>query len=156
MAHKGWPVFQALAVKHFDDPRYEFLHLGARTAANLPIEFRRVIAGPADPLAMRNALAAAEVDAVLIWPLCRETFSYVAYEAVAAGCAVLTGPDSGNVADFVAEGGQGQVLADEQALADAFAGGDILALARARRRPMLYDLAFSALTPDLAEHGRAA
>lgn len=156
VAHKGWPVFQALAVKHFDDPRYEFLHLGARTAANLPIEFQRVIAGPADPLAMRNALAAAEVDAVLIWPLCRETFSYVAYEAVAAGCAVLTGPDSGNVADFVAEGGQGQVLADEQALADAFAGGDILALARARRRPMLYDLAFSALTPDLAEHGRAA
>ena len=149
VAHKGWPIFQALAVRFFDDPRYEFVHLGARTAANLPIRFVEVVAGPGDLQAMRTALADVEADAVLVWPLCRETFSYVAYEAVAAGCAVVTGPDSGNVAAFVADHDHGAVLADETALTAAFASGEILALARARRRPMLYDLAFSALTPDL-------
>ena len=73
------------------------------------------------------------------------------YEAVAAGCAVITGPDSGNIAAFVGETGQGQVLADEAALAAAFESGQILQLARAQRRPMLYDLIYSALTLDLAK-----
>jgi hypothetical protein len=74
----------------------------------------------------------------------------VAYEAVAAGCAVLTGPDSGNVAAFVAESGHGLALDDEAALARAFESGAILELRRAQRRPMLYELSFSALTLDLA------
>jgi hypothetical protein len=81
--------------------------------------------------------------------LCRETFSFVAHEAVAAGCAVITGPDSGNVAAFVTEGGHGWVLPDEAALTAAFDDGRITELARAQRRPMHYDLTFSALTLDL-------
>lgn len=100
-------------------------------------------------MAMRDALQAAEMDAVLVWPLCRETFSFVAYEAVAAGCAVVTGPDSGNVAAFVAETGHGRVL-DETALNEAFESGAILELARAHRAPMLYGLRYSALSLDLA------
>ena len=156
VAHKGWPIFQALAVQFFDDPRYQFIHLGARTAANLPIRFEQVVVSSATPQAMRDALAAIEADAVLVWPLCRETFSFVAYEAVAAGCAIVTGPDSGNVAAFVAEGEHGQVIADEAALMAAFASGEILSLSRAVRRPMLYDLAYSALTADLALPGRPA
>ena len=90
----------------------------------------------------------------MIWPLCRETFSFTAYEAVAAGAAVITGPDSGNVAAFVADGGHGLVLSGEDALAAAFESGDEAALARSRRRPALYDLAFSALTVDLLEDAR--
>lgn len=156
VAHKGWPIFQALAVRFVDDPRYEFIHLGARTAANLPIRFEPVVSGPATPQAMQSALETLEADAVMVWPLCRETFSYVAYEAVAAGCAIITGPDSGNVAAFVAEGDHGQVLADEAALIRAFDSGEILSLARGRRRPMLYKLAYSALTADLVPQGRAA
>jgi hypothetical protein len=62
---------------------------------------------------------------------------------------VITGPDSGNVQAFVRETGHGRVLADEAALAEAFESGEILELSRARRRPMLYDLAFSALSLDL-------
>jgi hypothetical protein len=146
--HKGWPVFRYLAARFIDDPRYEFVHLGARPAPRSRLSFREVAAGPSNPLAMREALADERADAVLIWPLCRETFSFVAFEAVAAGCAVITGPDSGNVAAFVAEGGHGRVL-DEAALGAAFASGDILALARAQRRPMTCDIAFSALTADL-------
>ncbi|THD82081.1 MAG: hypothetical protein E7812_04560 [Phenylobacterium sp.] len=147
--HKGWPVFRELALRHADDPRYEFHHFGAQAPAGLPVVFHPVSAGGPEPLAMRRALEAAQIDAALIWPLCRETFSFTAHEAVAAGAAVITNPDSGNVAAFVAQGGHGPVLADESALAAAFETGDILELARARRRPKLYDLEYSALTMDL-------
>lgn len=142
-AHKGWPIFRALALKFEADRRYAFLHLGARGEPNLPVTFQTVTSG------MAEALTAAQPDAVLVWPLCRETFSLVAYEAVAAGAAVITGPDSGNVQAFVGETGHGRVLPDEAALVAAFESGEILELARAKRRPMLYDLSYSALSLDL-------
>ena len=153
-AHKGWEVFRDLAARHADDPRYHFLHLGGRTPAGLGIEFHKVTVTDAKPRAMQEAIARSDADAVVIWPLCRETFSFTAYEAVAAGAAVITGPDSGNVAAFVADGGHGLVLSGEDALAAAFESGDVAALARSRRRPALYDLAFSALTVDLLEDAR--
>ncbi|MBW8812027.1 MAG: hypothetical protein JF588_01260 [Caulobacterales bacterium] len=148
VAHKGWPIFRALAGRFAFDARYEFRHFGLRRDSALPVAFERV-GGEAGGPTMAEALAAAEIDAVLVWPLCRETFSFVAYEAVAAGCAVITGPDSGNVAAFVTEQDRGAVLADEDALADAFASGAILELSRAKRRPIRYDLAYSAVTLDL-------
>ncbi|MFI4965433.1 MAG: hypothetical protein ACHP9T_08720 [Caulobacterales bacterium] len=151
VAHKGWEIFRELAVRHADDPRYHFLHLGGRTPAGLPLEFHRVTVTDARPRAMQEAIARCEADAVLLWPLCRETFSFAAYEAVAAGAAVITGPDSGNVAALVEETGHGVVLNDEAALGAMFASGDIAALSRAVRKPRLYDLAFSALTVDLLE-----
>ena len=154
VTHKGWPIFQALAIRFADDPRYEFHHFGARGDAALPVAFHPVSAGADKPTAMRDALEHEAIDAALIWPLCRETFSFVAYEAVAAGCAVITGPDSGNVAAFVADGGHGQVL-DEAELQAAFESGAIRDLGRARRAPMLYDLRYSALTLDLAGPTRA-
>lgn len=98
---------------------------------------------------MAAAIARQEIDVALIWPLCRETFSFTAHEAVSAGAAVVTNPDSGNVAAFVETGGHGSVLANEEALARAFETGDILALGRGKRRPRLYDLEYSALTMDL-------
>lgn len=150
-AHKGWEVFRDLAATYAEDPRYHFLHLGGRAPTGSAIEFHKVIVTDDRPRAMQEALERHEADVALIWPLCRETFSFIAYEAVAAGAAVITGPDSGNVAAFVEEGRHGLVLAHEAAVAEAFASGDVLALARARRRPQLYDLAFSALTVDLLE-----
>lgn len=149
VTHKGWPIFKRLAHRFAADPRYAFHHFGARGDPNLPATFQAVTAGPSRPQAMREALQDAEIDAVLVWPLCRETFSFVAYEAVAAGCAVITGPDSGNVAAFVRDTGHGRVL-DEAALMAAFESGEIADLSRARRAPQLFDLRYSALTLDLA------
>jgi hypothetical protein len=155
-AHKGWPVFKALALRFADDPRYEFVHLGARQIGGLPMAFESVAVTAAKPDAMQRALAKLRADVALIWPLCRETFSFTAYEAVAAGAAVLTNPDSGNVAAFVADGGHGRVLADEAALAALFESGEVLALARSRRKPSLYELEFSALSVDLLAAEEAA
>jgi hypothetical protein len=148
-AHKGWPVFRELALRFAGDRRYEFLHLGARGVGGLPIGFQAVSVTSARPRAMQEALEAARADAVLVWPLCRETFSFTAYEAVAAGAAVLTHPDTGNVAAFVEAGAHGRVLADEAALLDLFETGAVRALSRARRKPSLYKLEFSDMTAGL-------
>jgi hypothetical protein len=150
-AHKGWEIFRDLAARFAADPRYHFLHLGGRAPVGSPIEFHKVTVTGATPRAMQDAIARHEADVVLLWPLCRETFSFAAYEAVAAGAAIVAGPDSGNVAAFVEAGGHGIVLGDEDALARAFEAGEVLQLARAKRLPMLYDLAFSGLTVDLLE-----
>ena len=152
-AHKGWPIFQDLVLKHAGDPRYEFLHLGGRTPGGLPLEFHKVVVTEAFPRAMQDAVETLEIDVAMIWSLCRETFSFTAYEAVASGAAVVTGPDSGNIAAFVQGGGHGLVLDDEAALALALERGQLAGLARGARRPKLADLRFRALTVDLLEAG---
>jgi hypothetical protein len=148
-AHKGWPVFRDLVMRCLDDPRYEFHVFAGEAPAGVPAAFHPVSPNGPEADGMRRAMAEAEIDVALIWPLCRETFSFTAHEAVAAGAAVVTNPDSGNVAAFVAEGAHGLVLEDEDALARAFASGDIARLARARRKAKLYDLEYSALSMDL-------
>jgi hypothetical protein len=146
---KGWPVFRELAQRFAGDPRFEFHHLGGRSDPAAPAAFQQVVVTEAEPLAMQAALEALAPDAALIWPLCRETFSFTAYEAAAAGAAIITGPDSGNVAAFAAEAGTGRVLADEAALGEAFETGEILTLSRAARRARISDLAYSQMTADL-------
>jgi hypothetical protein len=146
--HKGWPVFRDLSLRFAEDPRYSFVHLGDRPTADSAADFHAVSVTGLDGSAMQQAAEALEVDVALIWPLCRETFSFTAYEAIAAGAALLTNPDSGNVC-AVAQDGHGLVLPDEAALFSAFEDGRVLDLARARRAPMLYDLAFSGMTADL-------
>ncbi len=147
--HKGWPIFRDLALRFADDPRYEFFHLAEKTVGGLPISHHPVSVTAEKPLAMRDTLHRLDVDAAMVWSICRETFSFTAYEAVAAGAAVVTGPDSGNVQAFTREDEYGLVLADEAALIAAFESGDILRLSRDVRSPIIQDLGFSALTADL-------
>ncbi len=148
-AHKGWLLFRDLVMKYAKDRRYAFLHLGRRPQGRVAAKFHEVMVSERRPRLMQETLEALEVDVAFIWPLCRETFSFVAYEATAAGCAVVTGPDSGNVAAFVEETGHGWVAPDEAALMAALDSGQITELARSRHEPKLYDLSFSALTADL-------
>jgi hypothetical protein len=148
---KGWPVFHNLALRFAGDPRYEFLHLARETPGWPPLSFHPVTVSVDDPAAMQNTLESLEVDAVMIWSLCRETFSFTTHEAAAAGAAVLTGPDSGNVAAFVEATGLGRVLANETALFDMFETGAVLDLRRGQRRPALSDLTYSRLTIDLLD-----
>ncbi|MFN9032954.1 MAG: hypothetical protein ACK5WU_04340, partial [Alphaproteobacteria bacterium] len=81
----------------------------------------------------------------------RETFSFAAYEAAAAGAAILTGPDSGNVAAFTRAGGHGLVLPDEATLFAQFESGAIRHLSRASRRPEICEIAYSGMSVDLLE-----
>ncbi|MET3527144.1 hypothetical protein [Phenylobacterium koreense] len=147
--HKGWPIFSRLANRFADDPRYEFIHLASKPAAGSMAWHYPVSVTADDPLAMRQAMLDLGIDAALIWSLCLETFAFAAYEAASAGTAVLTGPDSGNVAAFAAASGHGLVLVDERELEAQFESGEILKLARAARKPALFDLEFSKLTAEL-------
>lgn len=149
--HKGWPIFRHLAARFADDPRYEFIHLASKPVAGSLAQHHPVTVTAADPLAMRQAMIELQVDAAMVWSLCLETFSFAAYEATAAGAAVVTGPDSGNVAAFAREQGHGLVLDDEYVLEALFESGDILKLARGARGAKVYDLAFSKLTAELVE-----
>ena len=154
VALKGWDVFKELAEAFANDPRYRFSHLGGQADPSAKVEFHKVVLSETEPTAMQDRLEALGVDAALIWPLCRETFSFTAYEAAAGGAAVITGPDSGNVAAFAKEPSRGWVLDDETALTAAFASGEICELARARRGAQSYDLIYSGMTGDLlAERG---
>lgn len=148
---KGWPVFSTLARALADDPRYEFLHLGGRTDPATPAAFHRVMATRERPQAMQDAVETLEIDVALIWPACRETFSFTAYEAAAGGAVVVTGPDSGNVAAFAAQRGRGRVFDDEVALDRAFSTGEILSLHRSRRKVRRYRIVYSGMTGDLVE-----
>jgi hypothetical protein len=155
-AHKGWPIFAELAADYAADPRYQFLHLGARRDPRAAVQFHPVSVSLDDPRAMQDALERLEVDVAVIWSIFRETFCFAAYEAVAAGAAIVTGPDSANVAAFVQSSGHGRVLADEAALAQALASGELLGLARSVRKPALFDLEFSGMTAELLATGVAA
>ena len=160
MAHKGWPVFAELALRFGDDLRYEFHHLGKGRQGGLPVTYHEVLGDEHNPDAMRQAVAQVGLDVALIWSIWPETFCLTAYEAVAGGAALVTNPDAGNVAYLVAAGDagvpvSGEVLADEDALIAAFESGEILALARARRKPCLAELAYSELTASLMFAGES-
>ena len=153
---KGWPIFAELAASHAADPRYKFLHLGSRRDPRAMVEHHPISVSLDDPRAMQHAVERLEVDVAVIWSIVRETYCFAAYEAVAAGAAIVTGPDSGNVAAFVESSGHGRVLADEAALGRALATGELLDLARSVRKPQLFDLQLSGMTADLLEKGVAA
>ncbi|MFM1959944.1 MAG: hypothetical protein RL588_1461 [Pseudomonadota bacterium] len=144
--HKGWEVFQDLVRRFSGDPRYAFLQFGAQGAGYAGMGFVEAAVSAARPHAMRDALVGAGVDVALTWSLCTETFGFTALEAAAAGAAVLTGPDSGNIAAQVKAGLEGRVLAGEAALFAAFETGEILSLSRSARGARVRDLVFSGLT----------
>ncbi|MFC4442571.1 hypothetical protein [Caulobacter henricii] len=154
--HKGWPVYARLVEAFRSDPRYHFLHLGFSPDEASGATFEKV-GGPGGR-SMAEAAEALELDVAVIWSLCPETFCFTAYEAVAAGAAVLTLPDAGNVPHFVRAGDageRGRVVADEDELFALFSDGEALALARSKRKPQRFDLAFSRMTADLMTKGVA-
>lgn len=147
--HKGWPIFNQLANRFAADPRYEFFHLASKPAIGSMARHHPVVVTAAQPLAMRQAMIDLSIDVALVWSLWLETFCFVAYEAAAAGAAVVTSPDSGNVAAFTADGDHGLVVRDERELEAMFESGEILRMSRAVRQPSLFDLKFSKLAAEL-------
>ena len=144
--HKGWDVFRGLVERFAGDPRYAFLQFGAQGAGYSGMAFVEARVSAAAPHAMRDALVREGVDVALAWSLCVETFGFTTLEAAAAGAAVLTGPDSGNIAAQVASGLPGRVFADQTALFAAFESGAVLALSRSARGGAVREIDFSGLT----------
>jgi len=132
--HKGGHIFQALVEKMISERLYAFFHFSSLSGGLGSPRVRRV---PAEVSATRRQamielLREHEIDIVVIPSICPETFSYVAYEALAAGCDIATLAASGNVAAVVNETGRGRVFADEAGLIDFFASYAAVELARER------------------------
>ncbi|MGV3551285.1 hypothetical protein [Rhizobium sp.] len=135
-SQKGWPTFASLVDETRELASYQFFHFakpGAFTHAEgvTTIE-AEVSAGQRQ--VMSDLLASHGIDFVVMaapWP---ETFSYVLFEALAAGCDIITVPTSGNIAAVVEKSGRGFVLADDAGIIDFFTDYSAVSYMRARAR----------------------
>lgn len=139
---KGWPVFDELARRHRGDSRYLFYELNARRRSELPyVQHIKVDVGPTNRMGMVEAISEAQIDVVILWSLCMETFSFTAHEAIAAGAAIVTRKGAGNIFAATSAIAPRQVWAlhKEQDLFDSFETGSIrdLAMGDNRRRGTL-------------------
>ncbi len=145
---KGWPIFSALVDEFHADTRYAFIHFAARGVSSIPeCEFVVTESTPDDRDATLRLLHEHRIDFLAMmspWP---ETFSFVAHEAIAAGCRLLCFSDSGNVAALVRRTGLGTVFDDTAALRSFFAGDKAVTVARkARAHPHRFRLIHSGTT----------
>ena len=93
-----------------------------------------------------QSLVEHRIDAVMNFVDGKETFNFVSFEAMAAGCCIVTSPRSGNV--LVAAENEGLLieLEDDPVAFDYIALGDEI---RAKRRCDLGEFHISGLTPAL-------
>jgi hypothetical protein len=127
--HKGWATFAALAEALADDDRYAFLQLGLDLGHPLPPHIRcvNVDVAATKRTAMADVIAAEQVDVVINWSECFETFSFTAHEALAAGALLITHPKAGHIPAAIAEyaPGRGLILENAEALQAVFISGAI-------------------------------
>jgi hypothetical protein len=142
--HKGWTVFEELALHAADDDRYEFFQLGLPNGSSgLPssIHHINVQVTPGNPNAMIEALASAKIDVVVVWPQWPETFCYVVHEALAAGAFVIAREAAGNIwpAIHASAPQQGCAVANQAELFALFEGDELIRRVAnsTRRRGML-------------------
>jgi hypothetical protein len=132
---KGYPFFREVVTRTQGSAEYRFFHF-ATPDTSVPafgVTHVPVSVTPDNPRAMANALRQHDIDLVLVlspWP---ETFSYVTYEAFAAGADVVAFAGGGNVPRAVRSQNRGIVLSDENALYEAFTGGAIVSYVRQQR-----------------------
>lgn len=153
VAHKGWPVFQEMVRQFCGTGKYEFWHLGSASDAKLPLLFSEVKVTPENPDAMIQAVEVANIDVVLQWSICPETFGIAARECLAAGAFLLTPRGSGAIAAYVTTSiGRGKVLDDEAALHAYLASDELrdVVSERVRTGVPIGNLKWGRLTADLA------
>ncbi len=128
--HKGWEIFERIAKECAGDPRYRFVHLcnKAGDVANIKSIFLDV--SSEDRNAAVRALAEAAVDIAIVPSIWPETFSFVTYEAAAAGAFVFTTKVSGNVAAAVSSEQIGLVFDTDNALVEHFVAGEAIKFVR--------------------------
>lgn len=130
--HKGWYQFERLAERFRNDERYEFFHLGTQSSPTAPyIGFHEVKVDRFARDAMIRAVASIELDVVVLWSLCYETFSFTTYEALAGGAFVLARQDAGNVWPAILEAGEerGCSAKTEEEMISLFETGKIIEVA---------------------------
>jgi FkbM family methyltransferase len=146
--HKGWPVFERLLKRFGGNPRYEFYYLGKGSPEYPNLKVTNVAVTTESRTAMIDAISKNRIDFALIWSLWPETFSFVSFEALAAGAQILTYRDAGNVARLVSQTGAGRVFDNEDELVSFIETGD--AKLKSCETPRLVrQLTFNRMTADI-------
>ena len=144
---KGWNRFVAFvsdAGAHADS--FEFFHFGVEDRSLPDVRFVETRPQSGGRPVTTEALLEHRIDAVMNFVDGKETFNFVTFEAMAAGCCIVTSPRSGNV--LVAAANEGLLIEVEDDSIDF----DYIALRdeiRAKRRCDLGEFQFTGLTPSL-------
>jgi len=148
---KGWLVFKGLLDEFSENSEFEFHYLGGWKPEDERLKVTTVTVNRENRTAMADAVAENQIDFVILWSLCPETFSFTTFEASAGGAYILTYRDSGNIAHVVSEGNLGRVFDNERDLFEFFRSGEAHQYVRERRRSSgaVGHLTFSRMTNDL-------
>ncbi len=120
---------------------YDFYHFGGEADSNklvkhVPYSFIKEGVNAAVSKLREN-----KIDLVLLWSLVPESYSYTLYESLAAGCYVLTGWRSGNIAYTLREmgAGSGRVFLSSKEFFDYLSNSDKV-LEDVQKKVRLYEL----------------
>ena len=157
--HKGWDAFLEFS-RSPSAELFEFFHFGVDDRSYQRIEFVRLEQQSGNLGVATDLLVEFGIEAVFNWPRWKETFNFVNYESLAAGCLVITNPDSGHVVDAAIEANRGIVFASmEELLSDAGLAGRIRSHHRdVPRQVMTFEmtgLSPSVIAVNSRENGRS-
>lgn len=131
--HKGWPTYTKL-IYELSDLNVEFVVLSNKRPNVGEDYWENVSVSAEEPDAMVKAVKRQNLDFVLHWASCFETFSFTTFEAISGGAYVLTNEASGNVRATIESNGKGEVFKDVQDLLAFFRDGSATYLAQQRRK----------------------
>ena len=117
--YKGWDTWRLFVDSSVSSP-YKCVYLSTEKVS-VPEEHIYINAlNNNNKDSIINLLIRHKVDIVILWSIWPETFSFTLYEAIAAGCFIITNPLSGNIAAYVRENSCGIVLKSEKDLISLF------------------------------------
>lgn len=115
-AHKGWNTWLKV-IDSIDHDRYEcYTFNNTNDQGNNKYQHVYVNVTPENKDAMVKALISNDIDCVLLWSLCPETYSYTYFESYCADEFILTNNISGNIAYECDSHRNGIVLDNENQL----------------------------------------
>ena len=148
---KGWNRFLAFvsdAGVHADS--FEFFHFGVEDRSIPGVKFIETRPEPGGRSVTTEVLLEHRVDAVMNFVDGKETFNFVTFEAMAAGCCIVTSPRSGNVLVAAADEGLLIEVEDDSIDFDYIALRDEI---QAKRRCDIGVFQITGLTPSLLNKG---
>lgn len=127
--HKGWHIIEDLIMENRSNSDYKFFVFGEFNPLYLDVTWKHVSVKDDGISSMVSHLRKEQINIVILWSLCKETFSYTAHEALAAGSLIITNSLSGNIQAIVKQTGQGLVLTEKE-LFSYFSSGQIIGKTR--------------------------
>ena len=149
---KGWSRFVAFVSDvGAEAENFEFFHFGIGDQSVPGVRFFELRPEPGGQSTATQKLVHHRIDAVMNLADGKETFNFVTYEAMAAGCCIITSPRSGNVSSAAAAEGLLIELEDDP---ESFDYPALREEIRAKRRIDIGEFRITGLTPSLLSEAK--